>query len=192
MSDEKWDGPPEQDPFWHELEERNTGEFWKVEPGEHEEPTALEKVLDTVTIPAVTEKRSHRHRARGARRGRAWVSALVVAITAGSLGAVAWGSRQPYATSPTGNARTQVTHTVTVTPSPSVMPVPGPIVTKWRTRTKPGPTKTVTETPEPQVSVSTQRITEEPEIVVSVKPGPTVTVTVTEEADDGFPFPDGE
>lgn len=192
MADEKWEGPPDQDPFWEGLEERNTGPFWKREEGEREEPTALERVLDTVTIPAVTEKRSHRHRARRSRRGRAWVSALVVAVTVGSLGAVAWGSRQPYATSPTGSAKTQVTRTVTVTPSPSVMPVPGPIVTKWRTRTKPGPTITKTETPKPSVSVSTRWITPEPDILISIRPGPTVTVTVTKEADDGIPFPDGE
>jgi hypothetical protein len=185
---------PEDDPFWDEIEKRNTGEFWKVEEGERDQPSILENVLDTVTIPKVseaTESRSHSHRARRPRRGRVWVPVTIGALSVAILGGSVWATVRPYATPLRGNNSGQGSQVVTVTPSPSVMSIPGPIVTRWRTRKVevPGPTVTKTLTPKP--SVSTRFRTVEPDVYVSPGPTVTVTATVTEEIDDGRPFQDG-
>lgn len=190
MSEEKhdWDSIPEDDPFWEDLEARNTGEFWKIEEGEHEKSSAVENLLETVTMPKVPERRVHRHRARRARSQRRWFSvgtgALVITIVAG----IALAS-QPPATPLGGKTSADPIETVTLTPKPT--PVPGPPVTRWRTREVkvPGPTVTLTQTPEPTVVRTTRYITVEPDVFVPPPP-PTVTVTVTKtrEIVDDSPF----
>lgn len=177
-----------EDKFWDELEKRNTGEFWKVEPDEADKPSAVENLLETVTMPKIpeaTETRPHRHRARRARSGRVWVPVLVGSLLVGSFGAVTlWQSQD--ATLPSEKTSIHNPRVVTVTPKP----LPVPTETRWRTRKVevPGPTvtKTKTETPAPIVSIKT--VPAEPDILISIKPGPTVTVTETEEAYDGYPF----
>lgn len=182
--------PLNEDKFWDELERRNTGEFWKVEPGEADKPSAVENLLDTVTMPKVpepTKTRARSHRARRTRGGRVWVPVLVGSLFVGSFGAVAlWQSQD--ATLPSEKTSLQNPRVVTVTPKP--IPVPGPLQTRWRTRKVevPGPTVTKTKTVTPAPLVSIKTVPAEPDILISIRPGPTVTVTETEESYDGYPF----
>lgn len=170
------------DGFWEDMEERNSGEFWRVEPDEADAPSAVENLIETVVLHPVSEpaeKRPTPHRHRRRRGVRSWLPVLIPAVLGLALaGTAAWAAT--HATPLGGKPKPDVIRVTLVTPVPT--PVPVPAQTRWRTREVkvPGPVRLVTP---PTVTV-TKTVTPAPKI--SIRPRVTITVTEPEMTDDPF------